>query len=898
MKQKDSGSRAKNAGISLIVIMTMLISVFAVLATPTTIAQDYIGGPYGGGLRVALKSQPSSLNPLASTLNESATQIIDLLYEPLGRIDPYTLKLKPWLASSWAVNAVDTSVVSVTLKSGIYWHDDTEMTLNDVEYTFGPSGYNIDYITSMTKDTDTNTITFDLEAPDSRFFSEMMLMKIVPVGFNSTSAPKGCGPFKFVSSDATSTSLEAFGDHFVARPYIDTITYTYYPYAVGDFNANYPYTQIYSGEDPRYDGLYRAAFDLMTDKLDFIGWDLLTEQITLNVEIGGNNTNLLQNANSTTMKSSGLNQWYLGFNNLEGHILNDVALRKAISYAMNKDKLTIYDISGGLESANSVISKYNLPWFNSSVTYPSYDITMARKILKDAGYDDYNSSGFIDKPGPDPNHPEIGYESFSLTLFGPQIEDVTPYTMSTNIITWFEILGLNVTLVNDTMEVHMANILADDFDMYLANENSATLDPQFINDIYHSENVATNMNLLNFEGKCLIENSSLMSQLVDNETWTAQLDHTKLIGTPLVYHNGTLLDVAWYNISMDDGLFTLNSSYTLDYEDDMLNITYSYLVFDSVIEKANSQMEPASREKYIKDAQAVLKDMVPSLPLFTYMVSHAYKTNLYVGWVQTLGGINNYWTFTNLKNKMIGDSTVTISSVKNFINDGESMNLFVSVQDLQGASIEATELLLTGEGTFGIPIFDSGQYTIPYTAPSTSTSRTITLTAKAFTIGYVTDSDSLDITVHPLMMNFNIDISRGATSLESGNTTSVTVIVKDRTSNTVISGANVVLTMTPAGLGGYLEEVSGTTNAAGEFVTTFGSNNVTIDTTFRITAYVSMSGYVDASQTTSIGVSRDPNIQVTSDKGFLGLPAPSFMAIIVLLSGMSVAFAIYRRKRY
>jgi hypothetical protein len=73
--------------------------------------------------------------------------------------------------------------------------------------------------------------------------------------------------------------------------------------------------------------------------------------------------------------------------------------------------------------------------------------------------------------------------------------------------------------------------------------------------------------------------------------------------------------------------------------------------------------------------------------------------------------------------------------------------------------------------------------------------------------------------------------------------------------------------------------------------------NVTIDTTFTITVTASLDGYIDETQTSSISVSRDPNIQVTSDKGFLGLPAPPFMIVLVLLCSLSISYAVYRRKK-
>lgn len=899
MKNKDSGFKAKNAGMCVALIMAMIFSGLAIIAAPITIAEDNVGGPYGGTLRVALNAEPNSLNPLASQHNEPAELVIDLMYESLGRVDPYTLEIKPWMASSWSISTTDQKVVAVVLKTGVKWHDNTSVTLDDISYSFGPNGYDIDYITSMTKNTVTNTITFTLDAPDSRFFSEMMLAKIVPNGFTATSAPKGCGPFMLDSSDDDSMTLAAFDSHFNARPYIDSIVYTYYPYDTNYDVSAYPYTHNFV-IDPRFDGFYRAAYDLMKDKIDYIGWDLSTSQTTAMIEMGGNATSsLLLNDNCTLIRSNGLKQWYLGFNNAPGHILNNAPLRKAISYAINKDALTVYDISGGLEKSDSIISKYNLPWYNSTIVPHGYDIAQARKILDDANYKDYNSDGYVDKPGP--VTPQSGYENISLTLYGPKIEDVTPYTMSTNIITWFEILGVKVTLVSNTTAVHMANITTDNFDMYLMDESSVTMDPQFLNGLYNSDSIASNANLLNFEGTYKVENYSLTSQIKSNLTWTAQLDHTNLLNSVAVYHNMSLISNTTYDIDLETGLFTLDSTYQLDYANDTLNITYEYRPFDHLIEKSNAQMDQAARQKYIKEAQAVLADLEPSIPLFAYKISHSYKANVFIDWVQTLGGINNYWSFINIKNEVYGDSAVTLSSPKNSMTESESQNLFIKVADLDGNNIAGSSLVFTGEGTFSTPSYSSitQQYTVLYTAPETDTSRTISISVDVYTISYNSASASLDLTIHPKVNSLNVVLERGATNLPSGNETSLTVIVTDKDNGTAISGATVILTMTPSSMGGYIETLTGSTNAAGQFSTMFGSDNVTVDTTFRITAYISKEGYVDSEMITTIGVTKDPTIvdDETSDKGFLGLPAPSFLAVLVLMSCMSMIYAANRRRK-
>ena len=73
-------------------------------------------------------------------------QVIDIMYDSLGRINPYTYELEPWIAAGWEIDPDDDSIVTVTLRTDVKWHDGSMVTIEDVEYTFGSGGYNIAYI--------------------------------------------------------------------------------------------------------------------------------------------------------------------------------------------------------------------------------------------------------------------------------------------------------------------------------------------------------------------------------------------------------------------------------------------------------------------------------------------------------------------------------------------------------------------------------------------------------------------------------------------------------------------------------------------------------------------------------------------------------------------------------
>lgn len=73
-------------------------------------------------------------NPLSVEFRDRGV-VTGLLYDSLGqRIDD---RVEPWLAASWAWDIEgDRPVVDVNLREGLRWHDDTELTADDVAFTY------------------------------------------------------------------------------------------------------------------------------------------------------------------------------------------------------------------------------------------------------------------------------------------------------------------------------------------------------------------------------------------------------------------------------------------------------------------------------------------------------------------------------------------------------------------------------------------------------------------------------------------------------------------------------------------------------------------------------------------------------------------------------------------
>jgi peptide/nickel transport system substrate-binding protein len=88
--------------------------------------------------------------------------------------------------------------------------------------------------------------------------------------------------------------------------------------------------------------------------------------------------------------------YYMLFLNGRRDKLADKNVRKALAHAIDVDQI-IETVYGGLANRNSVPVHPSAPYHKSDLIPPVYDIELARKMLKDAGWEDTNNDGVVDK---------------------------------------------------------------------------------------------------------------------------------------------------------------------------------------------------------------------------------------------------------------------------------------------------------------------------------------------------------------------------------------------------------------------------------------------------------------------------------------------------------------------
>lgn len=205
----------------------------------------------GGEYTEGLIGSPQFINPIYAPSNDVDTDIARLVYSGLMRVTPEGI-LEPDLAESYEI--VDEGKKYVFhLRGDARWHDGSQVTADDVTFTFDSiqdpalgSPWAATFRSIIVEKVDDLTVQFTLEDPFSPFLSTLVvgilpqhLWQDVPTsGFQIAEfnkKPIGSGPYKFKSfirdkkGMIHSFALERNDKYYGKPPYIDEITFKFYP---------------------------------------------------------------------------------------------------------------------------------------------------------------------------------------------------------------------------------------------------------------------------------------------------------------------------------------------------------------------------------------------------------------------------------------------------------------------------------------------------------------------------------------------------------------------------------------------------------------------------------------------------------------------------------------------
>ena len=322
-------------------------------------------GRIGGQLVYGYLTEPNLLNPIIGVSQPDREVPTTFVLEGLMYINPETNAAEPWLATSVDISD-DELEFTFKLREDVTWHDGEAFTAEDVKFTFDaildPETHSTVYgdfqAIQEVSIIDDYTVKFVLKKINAPFLS-MMTFPIVPehilagqnmaeAAFNT--APIGTGSFKFESWQAgDQMSFVANENYYLGMPQLDRVV-----------------LRVIKDQSALVAALMAGDLDMTTLTADVISMIDSTDGLKT-----------IQADPSWT-----IDLW------MNGKVapLNDKAARKAIAYAVDREKF----VETICEGQGYVPYSYLPPssWaYNPDVSPKyTYDPEQAKRLLEEAGY--------------------------------------------------------------------------------------------------------------------------------------------------------------------------------------------------------------------------------------------------------------------------------------------------------------------------------------------------------------------------------------------------------------------------------------------------------------------------------------------------------------------------------
>lgn len=336
-------------------------------------------------LLIGQVAEPQSLDPqVATAANDS--RILVNIFDGLVRNGEGKLDIEPALATRWEISP-DGLTYRFHLREGVSFQDGTPFNAAAVKFTFdrmlddknpwhntGPFPLSFFFSSINSIDTpDENTVVFTLKEPFSPFLSNLATPTglivspeaVKKYGKDAGRHPVGTGAFRFAEWKANQrvvlTANDAYWD---GKPAVKNVVFR-----------------------PITDGNTRVA-------------EMLSGGIDAMVEVPPDTVKLFaQKSNRFRLyQTTGPHVWYVMLNT-QVPPFNDVRVRQAVNYAVNKQSLADNILQGSADVADGPIPRaFNWAANKDVAPYP-YDPAKARALLKAAGAEGASLTFYVTEGG-------------------------------------------------------------------------------------------------------------------------------------------------------------------------------------------------------------------------------------------------------------------------------------------------------------------------------------------------------------------------------------------------------------------------------------------------------------------------------------------------------------------
>ena len=308
-------------------------------------------------VRLTMPSEPDSLDPYISTASDTEA-VMHNVYEGLVLFNEDG-EIIPGLAESWQISD-DGLEYTFHLRDDVTFHNGKHFSSEDVAYSYGllsglttgtPLSSRFSIITAI--DTpDDYTVMFHLSAANAAFL-EATRIAVIPSGYtDSATSPVGTGPYKFV-------------EYVPGQRIVLEKNDLYY-------------------DSSREGKIERAEVYIMTDESAIVT-ALQSGQLDM-AQVTGMDAEILER--DFTIHSNPQNMVCLFALNNAIPPFNDIRVRQAINYAVNKEDIINGAFDGYATRLDSNFSPVMGLYYNSDVeNYYPYDPAKAKELLAEAGYE-------------------------------------------------------------------------------------------------------------------------------------------------------------------------------------------------------------------------------------------------------------------------------------------------------------------------------------------------------------------------------------------------------------------------------------------------------------------------------------------------------------------------------
>jgi peptide/nickel transport system substrate-binding protein len=435
----------------------LLLAVLMAWLVPTACRRDRSGGPFV----IALGDNIRTIDPIGSPSVDAASERVrTLMFNSLVKKNEqfdYVGEL-----ASDIKRSDDNLTFTFTLRDGVKFHDGRPFTSADAKYTLdlvfsstfaksasfyeGTGAGRKSYIKSV-EAPDAHTLVVTTTKPWTGLLPNLVPVSIIPKDGYETQKdhPLGTGPFKFVSYDSSQqvVDLQANSDYWDGAPHIPVVRVR----VISDTNALQ--AELRSGRVH----IAPLPTSLSPDAIKLLGQDPKLQVL----QFTGSNLNLLTF-------------------NCSQPPLNDVRVRQAIAYAVDREGLIRDLLLGQGKIAHSILPEES--WaYHAGQTY-SFDPAIAKKLLDEASLRD-----------PDGDGPKMRFEK--PVVFKVSGSSAAAKNYAGVIQNYLKNVGVPVSIETAELNTLFDELRRGNFQIFYGQWVGGNQDPIFFKDLFATSEIPT-----------------------------------------------------------------------------------------------------------------------------------------------------------------------------------------------------------------------------------------------------------------------------------------------------------------------------------------------------------------------------------------------------------------------